>query len=253
MLNPKNLFKAALQEGRHQLGMWNTIGGNTVADLLGGAGFDWVLIDLEHSPIGVVEVQNGLQALAGNPGVSAAVRPPSQDPATIKRLLDMGVQTLLLPYVQSKTEAEAAVQAVRYGPRGIRGMAGMTRATRYGQIENYFETAEDDICLILQIESVAGLDELDSIATTEGVDAVFFGPSDLSASMGYPGQMNHPEVVAAIETGLARLAELGVPGGAMVLNVAGAKRFIERGSKFTAVGVDLVLLAEAVRGLRQEF
>lgn len=253
MKNPKNPFKAGLKAGRHQLGMWNTIGGNTVSELLAGAGFDWVLVDLEHSPIETVEVQTALQALASNPEVASAVRPPSHDPAVIKRLLDMGVQTLLLPYVETAEQAAAAVQAIRYGPRGIRGMAGMTRATRYGLVENYFETAEEELCLILQIESVPGMEALDDIATTDGVDAVFFGPADLSASMGYPGQMNHPEVIAAIEKGLARLEELGVPGGAMVLDVEEAKRFIDLGSKFTAVGVDLVLLAQAVRGLRAQF
>lgn len=253
MKNPTNPFKANLKAGRHQLGMWNTIGGNTVSELLGGAGFDWVLVDLEHSPIETVEVQSALQALASNPQVAAAVRPPSHDPAVIKRLLDMGAQTLLLPYVESGDQAAAAVQAIRYGPRGIRGMAGMTRATRYGLVENYFETAEDELCLILQIESVAGIEALDAIATTDGVDAVFFGPADLSASMGYPGQMDHPEVVAAMEKGLKRLQELGVPGGAMVLDVPEAKRLIALGSMFTAVGVDLVLLAQAVRGLRAQF
>lgn len=253
MKNPSNPFKAGLKAGRHQLGVWNTIGGNTVPELLGGAGFDWVLIDLEHSPIETVAVQTALQALASNPEVAAAVRPPSHDPAEIKRLLDMGVQTLLLPYVESGEQAVAAVQAIRYGPRGIRGMAGMTRATRYGQVENYFATAEEELCLILQIESVPGMKALDAIATTDGVDAVFFGPADLSASMGYPGQMDHPEVVAAMEQGLKRLEALGVPGGVMVLDVPEAKRFIEFGSKFTAVGVDLVLLAQAVRGLRDQF
>lgn len=253
MQNPTNPFKAGLKAGRHQLGLWNTIGGNTVTELLGGAGFDWVLVDLEHSPIETVEVQAALQALASNSSVGAAVRPPSHDPAVIKRLLDMGAQTLLLPYVESGDQAAAAVAAIRYGPRGIRGMAGMTRATRYGAVENYFETAEDELCLVLQIESVRGLEALDAIATTDGVDAVFFGPADLSASMGYPGQMDHPKVVAAMEDGLKRLEELGVPGGIMVLEIEAAKRFISLGSKFTAVGVDLVLLAQAVHRLRERF
>ena len=253
MRNPVNTFKANIKAGHHQLGMWNTIGGNTVSELLGGAGFDWVLVDLEHSPIETVEVQTALQALASNPEVAAAVRPPSHDPAVIKRLLDMGAQTLLLPFVETAEQAAAAVQAVRYGPRGIRGMAGMTRATRYGLVENYFDTAEEELCLVLQIESVRGLEALDAIATTDGVDAIFFGPADLSASMGHPGQMSHPEVVAEIEKGLKRLEELGVPGGLMVLDIDEAKRFIALGSRFTAVGVDLVLLAEAVRGLRAHF
>lgn len=253
MKPPANTFKATLGTGRHQLGLWNTIGGNTVPEMLGGAGFDWVLIDCEHAAIETVEVLPALQAIEANPNVSCAVRPAANDPILFKRLLDMGVQTLLVPYVQSREEAEAAVRAMRYGPHGVRGMAGMTRATRYGRIEDYFNTAEDELCLVLQIETVAGLDALEDIATTDGVDAIFFGPADLSASMGLRGQITHPDVVAAIEDGLARLQAIGVPGGVMALDPGVARHFISKGSSFTAVGVDLVLLANAVEALKQEF
>lgn len=253
MKNPKNLFKAALKAQRHQLGIWNTIGGNTVPELLGGAGFDWVLVDCEHAAVEAVEALPALQAIAGNPGVSGVVRPADNDPILFKRLLDMGAQTLLVPYVQSAAEAEAAVEAMRYGPRGVRGMAGMTRATRYGKVEDYFLTAEDDLCLLLQVETVAGLDALEDIATTDGVDGVFIGPADLSASMGYPGQTTHPEVLQAIETAFKRLQAVGVPAGILVLDVDEAKRMIELGAGFTAVGVDMVLLAKAVYDLRAAF
>ena len=250
---PVNPFKAALRTGRHQLGLWNTIGGNTVPELLGGAGFDWVLIDCEHAAIEAVEVLPALQAMAAHPGVGCAVRPAANDPVLFKRLLDMGAQTLLVPYVESGDDAAAAVAAMRYGPRGIRGMAGMTRATRYGQVADYFATAETELCLVCQVETLAGLAALEDIATTDGVDAVFFGPADLSASMGLPGQMDHPAVVAAIDEGFARLAAIGVPGGVMALDPAAAQRFIAQGSLFTAVGVDLVLLADAVARLRRQF
>ncbi len=253
MKNPTNHFKAAIGAGQHQLGLWNTIGGNTVPELLGGAGFDWVLIDCEHSPIETVEVLPALQALAGTPRVSAAVRPADNDPIAFKRILDMGAQTILVPYIQSGAEADAAAAAMRYGPRGIRGMAGMTRATRYGQVERYFATAEDELCLILQIETLAGLDALEDIAAVDGVDGIFFGPADLSASMGLPGEMDNPDVVRAIEDGFRRLEAMGVPGGVMALDVDAAKRFIDLGSRFTAVGVDLVLLADAVADLRAKF
>lgn len=250
---PVNPFKAALQDQDHQLGLWLTIGGNTVAEMLAGAGFDWVLVDCEHSAIETVEVLPALQALAANPEVAAIVRPAGNDAVLIKRVLDMGAQTLLIPFVETKEQAEAAVSAMRYGPRGIRGMAGMTRATRYGKVENYFTTAERELCLVLQVETVAGLGSLEEIAGTDGVDAVFFGPADLSASMGYPGEVSHPEVVAAIEDGLARLQKIGVPGGVMALQPEEAKRYAEKGSRFTAVGVDLVLLADALRDLRAAF
>lgn len=253
MNNPKNLFKAALRDGRHQLGIWNTIGGNSVPELLGGSGFDWVLIDSEHAAIETIEVLPALQAVAGSPGVSAAVRPADNDPILFKRLLDMGAQTLLVPYVQSADEAKAAVRAMRYGPQGIRGMAGMTRATRYGKVEGYFTTAEEELCLVLQIETVAGLEALEEIATTDGVDGIFFGPADLSASMGYPGEMNNPKVVGAIENAFRRLEKIGVPGGIMALDVQDAKRYMTVGSRFTAVGVDLVLLADSIAALRARF
>lgn len=253
MKNPTNQFKARLKSGQHQLGLWNTIGGNTVPELLGGAGFDWVLIDCEHAPVETVEVLPALQAIGANGSSSAVVRPASNDPVLFKRLLDMGAQTLLVPYVQSATEAAAAVSAMRYGPSGIRGMAGMTRATRYGQVEDYYRVAAQELCLVVQIESVEGLKHLEAIALTDGVDAVFIGPSDLSASMGYPGEVDHPDVVAAIHDAMDRLHNLGMPVGLMALDPGRAKAFIERGSAFTAVGVDLVLLAQSVDALRKDF
>ncbi len=250
---PKNHFKAALQERRSQIGLWNTIGGNTVPEMLGGAGFDWVLVDCEHSAVEAVEVLPALQAIGQTPEVSALVRPATNDPTLFKRLLDMGAQTFLVPYVQSAAEAEDAVRAMRYGPQGIRGMAGMTRATRYGKVDDYFDRAEEELCLIVQVETIEAMEELEAIATTDGVDAVFIGPADLSASMGLRGQMTHPDVVAVIETAFGRLKALNVPIGIMALNAEDAKRYIALGSVITAVGVDLVMLAEATATLRNQF
>lgn len=250
---PTNLFKARLKAGQSQLGIWNTIGGNTVPEMLGEAGFDWVLVDCEHAPVETVEVQAALQAIGQNPDVSAVVRPAANDPVLFKRLLDMGAQTLLVPYVQTAEEARTAVRAMRYAPSGIRGMAGMTRATRYGKVADYYERAEEELCLIVQVESIGAIDKLEEIATTEGVDGVFIGPSDLSASMGLRGQTSHPEVVAVIDEALVRLKSAGVPAGIMALNPVEAVRYIEMGSIMTAVGVDLVLLADAVAALRQRF
>lgn len=253
MKNPTNLFKAALRARGHQLGIWNTIGGNTVPELLGGAGFDWVLVDCEHAAIEAVEVLPALQAIAANPQVSAIVRPADNDPILFKRILDMGAQTLIVPYVQTPQEAEKAVSAMRYGPHGVRGMAGMTRATRYGKVENYHATASDELCLVLQIETVLGLDNLEAIAQTPGVDAIFIGPADLSASMGLPGQTSHPDVVAAIHDAIDRLKAIDVPVGIMILDPPAAKAFIARGVNFTSVGVDLVMLADAAAALRATF
>ena len=250
---PKNLFKARLKAGQHQLGIWNTIGGNTVAELLAGAGFDWVLVDCEHSAIEMVEVLPALQAIAGYPEVAGVVRPVANDPVVFKRLLDMGAQTLVVPCVQSAEEARAAAAAMRYGPDGIRGMAGMTRATRYGRVPEYFTRASEELCLIVQIETKAGLEALEDIAAVDGVDGMFIGPADLSASLGHPGQLDHPEVVAAIDDAMARLAGLGMPAGIMVLDPDDAAARIKNGSNFTAVGVDLVVLADAIADLRNRF
>lgn len=253
MKNPTNAFKAALKAGTPQIGIWNTIGGNTVPEMLAGAGFDWMLVDCEHSAVETIEVMPALQAIAAYPETAAVVRPAASDPVLFKRLLDMGAQSLLVPYIETAEQAADAVAAMRYGPRGIRGMAGVTRATRYGRVENYFTQVEEELCLIVQIETARGMENLDAIATTDGVDGVFIGPADLSASMGLPGQTSHPDVVAQIHTAIERLATLGVPSGILTLDPVEAQKYIDKGTNFTAVGVDLALLAKSVAGLRAKF
>lgn len=250
---PRNRLKSALRAGRPQLGVWNTIGGNTVPELLAGAGFDWVLIDCEHAAIETIDVLPALQAIGQYPEVSAVVRPAANDPVLIKRLLDMGAQTLLVPFVESEAEARAAVSAMRYGPRGVRGMAGVTRATRYGAVDDYFRRAEQELCLVVQVESVLGLKNLEAIAAVDGVDAVFIGPADLSASMGLPGQTGHPEVAAAIDGALDRLAAAGARAGIMALEHEAARAHLRRGVTLVAAAVDLDLLARAVTSARSEF
>ena len=253
MKNPENRFKTALREGRHQLGIWNAIGGNIVPEVLASCGFDWVVVDTEHSPVEVTDVLPALQAIAGYPEVSAMVRPAFNDPVLIKRVLDLGAQTLLLPYIQSVEEAEAAVRAVRYPPAGIRGVAGLTRASRFGAVERYTATADAEICLLLQVETAIALDRMEEIAAVEGVDGIFIGPSDLAASMGHPGAPGHPEVIAAIEDAIVRLKKMGVPAGILTLDEDFARRCMELGTLFTAVGIDLGVLANGVRALRARF
>jgi 4-hydroxy-2-oxoheptanedioate aldolase len=253
MENPKNLFKAAIHAGRPQIGIWNTVGGPVIVEQLALAGFDWVLIDTEHSPLEPVDVLPSLQAVAGYPATSAVVRIVVNDTALIKRHLDMGVQTLLIPYVESAEEARAAVAAMRYPPRGVRGMAGITRATRYGRVAHYATRAEEELCLLVQVESARALADIEAIATVDGVDGVFIGPADLSASMGYPGNPGHPDVVAAIEGAIATLNRLGVPAGILSLDEAFTRRCMDLGTVFTAVGVDLALLDRAVRDLAARF
>ncbi len=250
---PKNRFKAALKAGTQQIGIWNSLPGMLVPELLALTGFDWVLVDTEHSPLELSEVQPALQAIAAFPEVSAVVRPYANDPVLIKRVLDMGAQSILLPCVQSAAEAEAAVQAVRYAPGGIRGVAGLTRASRYGHVKDYIPHASEEICLLVQVETKAGLDALEAIARVDGIDGVFIGPADLSASLGQPGNLHHPEVFGAIEDAIRRLKAVGMPSGILFLDDASNRRSMELGTTFTAVGVDVGLLADAAKALRARF
>lgn len=253
MRNPVNRFKAALKRGEQQLGIWNTIGGPSVVETLASCGFDWILIDTEHAPVDVNDVMPALQAVAGYPQTSAVVRPAVNDTVLIKRLLDLGAQTLLIPYVQTPQEAEAAVRAMRYGPRGVRGFAGMTRATRFGKVEGYATRAEEELCLLVQVETDGAIDQLEAIAGVEGVDGVFIGPADLAASMGHPGNPGHADVVARIEEAIGRLGAMGVPSGILTLDRAFVRRCMALGTTFTAVGVDHVLLNDACVALERAF
>ncbi len=253
MQNPKNRFKAALANGTHQLGIWNAIGGPSVVEMLAGAGFDWVLIDNEHAPIDVTDVLPALQAIAAYPETSAIVRPASNDPVLIKRHLDQGAQTLLIPYVQNVAEAEAAVAAMRYAPHGMRGVAGLTRATRFGRVADYTANAEAELCLIVQVETAEALEQLEAIAQVDGVHGVFIGPADLAASLGHPGELSHPEVVAAIEDALTRLKAVGVPSGILTMDEEFVRRCRELGTGFTAVAVDMWALKASVDGLMKTF
>ncbi|MCO8144113.1 aldolase/citrate lyase family protein [Rhodovulum tesquicola] len=252
MDNPPNRFKAALRAGHPQIGIWNAIPQPMIAELLAGCGFDWVLVDTEHAPMEVRDVLPALQAIAAHPAASAVVRVAINDWVLIKRHLDQGAQSLMVPYVQSRQEAEQAVRAMRYPPRGVRGVAGITRASRFGLIPDYIACAEQELCLIVQVETRAGLERLEEIATVEGVDGVFIGPADLAASLGFPGQAGHPEVVAAIEGAIARLAAVGVPSGILSTDAAFARRCMALGTAFTALGIDVALLARAAGALRAE-
>ena len=250
---PRNRFKAALKDGRHQIGIWNAVPGRMIPEILARAGFDWIVVDCEHAPTSVGEVLGALQAIAGVPGASAVVRPESNDPVLIKRLLDIGAQTLLIPYVQSGEEARAAVAATRYPPDGIRGVAGHHRASGYGLVGDYIARAAGELCVILQIETAAGLDALDDIAGTPGVDGVFIGPADLAASLGHPGNPAHPEVQRRIGQALDRLKALGVPAGILYVTPDMARAAMAQGTSFTAVGLDVMLLSGGAAALRGAF
>jgi 4-hydroxy-2-oxoheptanedioate aldolase len=249
---PKNTFKQAIREGRQQIGLWCTLPGSYVAEALAGSGFDWILFDTEHSPGDPLTVLQQLQAVAPYP-VSPIVRPAANDAVLIKRMLDMGAQTLLIPYVQNAEEARAAVLATRYAPAGIRGVSGTTRATRFGRIPGYATRASEELCLLVQVETQEALDAIEEIATVDGVDGLFIGPADLAASLGHPGNMGHPTVVAAVDDAIARIRATGKPAGILTPDEAQAQRWIERGTIFTGVGVDAIVLARQTEALARRF
>jgi 4-hydroxy-2-oxoheptanedioate aldolase len=249
---PRNAFKHAIAQGRQQIGLWCTLPGSFAAEAVAGSGFDWLLFDTEHSPGDPITVLAQLQAVAAYP-VSAVVRPASNDAVLIKRFLDLGAQTLLIPYVQSAAEAQAAVSAMRYPPAGIRGVSGTTRATRFGRVADYGRRAEEELCLLVQVETQEALDAIEAIAAVPGVDGVFIGPADLAASLGHVGQPGHPAVVAKIEDAIRRIRACGKPAGILTPDNAFAARCIELGTAFTAVGVDAGLLARGTEALRARF
>lgn len=250
---PANTFKRALQRGESQTGFWLSLGSAYSAEVLAGAGFDWLLLDGEHSPIETETTLSMLQALAGYP-VSAVFRPAANDRVLIKRALDIGAQTLLVPYVETAEEAREAVRAMRYPPRGQRGMGGATvRATRFGRIAQYATTCEEELCLLVQVETRRALDHLEDIVSVDGVDAVFIGPADLATDMGFPGQAMHPEVVQAIENAIRRVKAQGKACGILTLDLPFARRCQALGCSFTAIGVDVVMLARGAERLLATF
>lgn len=240
-----NSFKAALLEGRRQLGLWCTLSSPFATEVVAGSGYDWLLLDTEHSPGDPLTVLPQLQVIAGYPGVSAVVRPAANDAVLIKRFLDAGAQTLLIPYVQSAEEAEAAVRATRYPPHGIRGVSALTRATRFGRIPGYFDKADREICVILQIETQDALARIEEIAAVPGVDALFIGPADLAASLGYGANQGHPDMRAAVITAVQRIKRAGKPAGLLTGDSALQAQALASGIDFLAIGVDAGMLARS--------
>lgn len=242
MTNP---FKAALRAGRRQLGLWCTLSNPFATEVVAGSGYDWLLLDTEHSPGDPLTVLPQLQVIAGYPTVAPVVRPAANDTVLIKRFLDAGAQTLLIPYVQSVDEARAAVAATRYPPHGLRGVSALTRATRFGRIPAYFDRAGDEVCVIIQIETQAALDRIEDIAAVPGVDALFIGPADLAASLGYGANQQHPEMRLTVISAIHRIKAAGKPAGLLTGDVELQKMAIEAGIDFLAIGVDAGILARA--------
>lgn len=249
---PPNPFKQALNEGRQQLGLWCSIPDTGVVEMLAGCGYDWILLDTEHSAMDAVTVLPLLQAMAPYP-VHPIVRPSSLNVAEIKKLLDNGAQSLLVPYVQTVEEARLAASAVDYPPGGIRGVAGLTRASRYGTVGGYHRNARDGICLLVQIETAQALDALEDIAAVPGIDGIFIGPADLAASLGYPGEPSHPEVRARVLDGIRRIRAAGLPAGILTLDQDVLTECLEAGTLFTAVDVDAGILRRGAAARAEEW
>jgi len=249
---PTNNFKRAIAAGRQQTGLWVSLASAYSAEIVAGSGFDWLVIDTEHSPNEVDTTLAQLQVTAAYP-VAAVVRPAWNDKVLIKRHLDIGAQNLLVPYVQSEEEALAAVAAMRFPTRGVRGVAGVTRASRFGRVGDYAKRAHEELCLLVQIETRDGLDNLEKIARVEGVDGVFIGPADLAAGLGQLGNQGHAEVQSAIKEAIARIKACGKPAGILATDEASARRYIEWGTVFTAVGLDVMILARESEKLAAKF
>lgn len=248
-----NRFKERLLAGDLQYGLWLGLSEIFSAEICAGAGFDWLLIDAEHGPNDLRSIFAQLQAIAPYDS-QPVVRPPQGDHVLIKQLLETGVQTLLIPMVESAEQARHLVEAMRYPPEGIRGVgSSIARAARWGRITDYAEKANDQMCLLVQVETRAGLENLDAILAVPGVDGVFFGAVDLAASFGLLGQPNHPDIVARIEDGLQRTAACGKAGGVLCGNRELVARYRNAGARFIAVGVDGMLLAAATSELCASF
>jgi 4-hydroxy-2-oxoheptanedioate aldolase len=256
MQTPVNPFKQALREKRPQIGLWLGLAGNYSTEICAGAGFDWLLIDNEHAPNDLASTLQQAQIIAGYPGSHAIARIPmghgNVGQSLIKQYLDIGVQTILVPMVDTPQQAEDIVRAMRYPPLGIRGMGG-ARASRWGRYPNYANEANEQVCLLVQAETREAMENLDAIIATDGVDGVFIGPSDLSAAFGYVGNSGHPDVQKMIEAAIRAIVAGGKAAGILTPDEALARRYLELGATFVAVGLDNNLLARGSSALAAKF
>lgn len=259
---PPNAFKQAIAQRQPQIGLWLASADAVVAEMVAGTGYDWLLIDGEHGPNDLRTMLAQLQAIgsasatlpANAPRPHPVVRLPVGDPVLVKQVMEIGVQTLLIPMIDTPAQALEMARAMRYPPEGIRGMgSSIARSSRWSLYPNYVNEANEQVCLLVQVETVEGMQQIDAIAAIPGVDGVFIGPADLSTSMGFRGQANHPDVVAAIEHGIRRIQLAGKAAGILATQESMARQWLDAGASFVAVGVELTLLAQAARALRARF
>jgi 4-hydroxy-2-oxoheptanedioate aldolase len=249
---PANPLKRALREGRPQIGLWSQLTSPIGVELLAGSGFDFLVLDTEHAPNELPTILAQLQAMTAGTA-SGVVRVAWNDPVLFKRLLDVGAQSLLVPFVQNADEARRAVAATRYPPHGIRGVAVVTRASRYGRVRDYPGRAHEQLLVLVQLETRVALGNLESIAAVDGVDGLFIGPSDLAADMGHLGDSAHPEVRAAIDDAVRRISATGKVAGILAPAEEDARHWLALGCLFVAVGSDVGLLARHSEALAAKF
>jgi len=249
---PSNNFKRAIHAGQQQIGLWSSLASHITVEILAGSGYDWLLLDTEHSPNELTMVHTQLLACMEN-STHPIVRPPVSDQTIVKRYLDIGVQTFLIPMIETREQAEAAVAFTRYPPASVRGFAAASRASRFGRVKDYYDRSHEEICVLVQIESIEGMRNLEAIASVPGVDGVFVGPGDLSAATGYLGRQDHESVVTMIEGLIGRIKAAGNRAGILTGNEALAKRYIDAGTIFTAVGSDTGLLSKSSEALCGRF
>jgi 2-dehydro-3-deoxyglucarate aldolase len=247
-----NKFRQDLIAGKKLIGCWSSLGSHITTEVLGVAGFDWLLLDAEHSPNDVLSLIPQLMALKDSSS-APVVRPQWNDTVQIKRLLDAGFHNFLIPFVQSADEARAAVAATRYPPQGVRGLSVSQRNNHYGTVKDYFKIVNDNIAVMVQIETTAAVNAIDEICSVEGVDGIFIGPGDLSTTMGHIGNPLHPEVQAAMQKVYASAKAHGKPVGILAPVENDARRYIEMGASFVAVGSDLGVFRNATQALRDKF
>lgn len=247
---PKNTFKEAIARGERQIGLWAGLADAYCAEIVAGTGFDWILIDGEHAPNDIRSISQQIKAVQASPA-HPIVRVAVGETWMIKQVLDAGAQTILVPLVNSAEQAKELVKAVRYPPVGLRGVgASLARASQFGTIPDYLETADKQICLLAQVENRAGLAELDGILETE-VDGVFVGPADLAADLGYIGNAGHPEVVQTVETALKKIVASGKAAGVLTTDPELQRRYLAAGVSFLATGIDVLVLSKSLRSLAQ--
>jgi 4-hydroxy-2-oxoheptanedioate aldolase len=250
---PTNAFKRALREGKPQIGLWVGLADSYVAELLATVGFDCLVIDAEHAPNDPRSVLPQLQAMAPYP-VHPIVRPVHGTVELIKQYLDIGAQTLIIPMVETAEQARQMVAATRYPTRGVRGVgSALARSSRWNQIDDYLQRSDAEMCVFVQVESVHALTNLEAIAAVDGVDGVFFGPADLAASMGLLGKPSDPAVQAAITQGIATVRGARKAAGTLTSDRELARKYLEHGALFVAVGVDTTILVNAARELAAQF